>query len=130
MMAEAFFAKQDGDRFGSVVNVSSEAAHLLPESDPAMAALPIAAHTVTKNDGPLAVRLIASNADLARMQVVDFHPGVAFTHESILEGSSLEPGMIPFDDLSLPGPAVCGVHRRRRAFCMAGSSGHRVMWVS
>lgn len=77
LMAE-HFSKQGGDGRKCIVNISTAAAHVFEKEENPLAA-EVRPYSLTKASGTLAMQLIASDVDPAKMTVVSLHPGVVLT---------------------------------------------------
>lgn len=98
-LSEAF-VKQGGDGQKVLINVATQAIHLLDESH-CIIASKVPAYGLTKNSGTLLIQQIAAELDPDKVQVVSFHPGVIYAGG--WEDAGVPDDILPFDDISLPG---------------------------
>ncbi|KKY31591.1 putative short chain dehydrogenase [Diaporthe ampelina] len=99
MLSEAF-VKQGGDSPKALINVASQAIHMLDESVSVLAPR-VPAYGLTKNSGALLVQQLAAQYDPEKLQVVNFHPGVVYAGG--WEEAGIPDNLLPFDDASLAG---------------------------
>ncbi|KAJ0109580.1 hypothetical protein J7T55_014142 [Diaporthe amygdali] len=99
MLSEAF-VKQGGDKPKVLINVATQAIHMMDESVLIISSK-VPAYGLTKNAGTLLIQQIAAQADPEKLQVVSYHPGVIYAGG--WEDAGISDTVLPFDDVSLAG---------------------------
>ncbi|KAI3390493.1 hypothetical protein diail_9505 [Diaporthe ilicicola] len=99
MMSEAF-VRQGGDSRKYLINVATQAIHMMEESTLIISSK-VPAYGLTKNAGTLLIQQIAAQADPEKLQVNSYHPGVIYAGG--WEEAGVPNTTLPFDDVSLAG---------------------------